>query len=60
MKTKVALLVILCVAAQGIADDGIIIRENERTLEQIEKNYSEMPPVEYPADCIICHKRDSV
>jgi hypothetical protein len=46
-KIGVGLLVIGCVAAQLPADDGIIIRKNERTLEQIERIYSEMPPVQY-------------
>ena len=45
-------LVILYITAQVIADDGIIIRTNQRTLEQIERTYSEMPPVQYkpPSD----------
>jgi|GEM_PF-408411 len=52
LKMKVMFLAVLCVAAQVIADDGIIIRTNQRTLEQIERTYSEMPPVRYtpPAD----------
>ncbi len=34
------------------ADDAYIIRGNERSLEQIQKTYAEMPPVQYapPAD----------
>ncbi|UCD58747.1 MAG: hypothetical protein JSV16_06470, partial [Candidatus Hydrogenedentota bacterium] len=52
LKTKVVFLAILCVAVQVLADDGIIIRTNQRTLDQIERTYSEMPPVRYtpPAD----------
>jgi len=52
LETKVTLFAILCVAVQVIADDGIIIRKDQRTLEQIEKIYSEMPPVKYspPSD----------
>jgi len=40
----VALALCACVPA---ADDGIIIRENERTLDQIEQTYSQMPQVAY-------------
>jgi hypothetical protein len=29
------------------ADEGIIIRNNERTLEQIQKAYAQIPPVQY-------------
>ncbi|MHC4557495.1 MAG: SGNH/GDSL hydrolase family protein [Planctomycetota bacterium] len=47
LKTKVTFLFILCVAVQVIADDGIIIRKNQRTLDQIERIYSEMPPISY-------------
>ncbi len=47
LKTRLTFLAILCIAVQVIADDGIIIRTNQRTLEQIERTYSEMPPVEY-------------
>jgi hypothetical protein len=34
-------------SAQAVGNDGIIIRKNQRTLEQIERAYSEMPPVRY-------------
>ena len=47
LKVRFMFFAILCIEAQVIADDGIIIRTNQRTLEQIEKIYSEMPPVEY-------------
>lgn len=52
LKARLMLLSIFFIAVQVIADDGIIIRTNQRTLEQIEKIYSEMPPVEYrpPSD----------
>ncbi|MHC4632557.1 MAG: SGNH/GDSL hydrolase family protein, partial [Planctomycetota bacterium] len=52
LKTKIIFLAFLCISVQVIADDGIIIRKNQRTLEQIEHTYSEMPPVEYrpPSD----------
>jgi len=51
-KTKLVLLVIFCLTTKLIADDGIIIRKNQRTLEQIERIYSEIPTVEYspPSD----------
>jgi hypothetical protein len=52
LKHKILLIIILSLAAVLFADDGIIIRKNERTLEQIEKIYSQIPPVRYspPAD----------
>jgi len=46
-KTKIVLLTIFCLPPQLVADDGVIIRKNQRTLEQIERVYSEIPPVEY-------------
>jgi len=51
-KTKLVLLAIFCLTTKLIADDGIIIRKNQRTLEQIERIYSEIPTVEYspPSD----------
>ena len=45
LKTRLMFLAVLCIAAQVIADDGIIIRKNQRTLGQIEHIYSEMLPV---------------
>jgi hypothetical protein len=52
LKTEITLLTFLCVAVQVIADDGIIIRTNQRTLDQIEQIYSGMPPIQYrpPSD----------
>ncbi|MBN2316443.1 MAG: SGNH/GDSL hydrolase family protein [Sedimentisphaerales bacterium] len=54
MKTKkiVILLVVLCLTAPLLADDGYIIHKNQRTLDQIQQIYSEMPPVRYspPSD----------
>ncbi|UCG59492.1 MAG: hypothetical protein JSU70_08255, partial [Phycisphaerales bacterium] len=47
LKRKIALLAIFCVAVQLAADDGIIIRKNQRTLGQIERIYAEIPPVQY-------------
>ncbi len=41
------LLSVLCITAQVRGDDGIIIRTNQRTLDQIERTYSDMPPVQY-------------
>jgi len=46
-RTYVASVLLFCVAAPLLADDGIIIRRDERTLEQVERFYSEMPPVRY-------------
>jgi hypothetical protein len=46
-KRTFILLVVLGVAAQLIAGDGYIIRKNQRTLEQIQRIYSEIPPVRY-------------
>jgi hypothetical protein len=47
LKIKISLAVILFAAAIPAADDGIIIRKNQRTLEQIDNIYSQMPPVRY-------------
>jgi hypothetical protein len=47
LKCKISLIIVLSLAASLVADDGIIIRKNERTLEQIEKIYSQIPPVRY-------------
>ncbi len=45
-KTRIVMLLsIFCLTAQLVADDGIIIRKNQRTLGQIEHIYSEMLPV---------------
>ena len=45
-------LAVLSMAAQLMAGDGYIIRKNQRTLNQIQRFYSEMPPVCYtpPSD----------
>lgn len=52
LKSIISLTVVLFLAVGAIADDGIIIRKNQRTLEQIDKIYSQIPPVRYnpPAD----------
>lgn len=47
LKSKMSLIIILSLAANLAADDGIIIERNERTLEQIEKIYSHIPPVRH-------------
>ena len=47
LKNLTMLLAVFCTPIPMSADDGIIIRKNERTLEQIERVYSEMPPVRY-------------
>lgn len=47
LKLQVLLLSITCVSAQAAGDDGTIIRKNQRTLDQIERVYSEIPPVRY-------------
>ena len=49
LKLKVLLLSVFCVSAQAAGDDGIIIRKNQRTLDKIERVYSEMLPVRYGA-----------
>ena len=43
---------IFFLAVQSVADEGIIIHKNERTLDQIEQTYSDMPAVQYtpPSD----------
>jgi glyoxylase-like metal-dependent hydrolase (beta-lactamase superfamily II) len=46
-KSKISLIVILFAAVTMAADNGIIIRENQRTLEQINGIYSQMDPVRY-------------
>jgi alpha-L-fucosidase len=45
--TFTAVLSLLLVAPVLAGDEGIIIRNNERTLEQIQKAYAEIPPVQY-------------
>jgi hypothetical protein len=52
LKSIILLAVVLFFAAGAVADDGIIIRKNQRTLEQIDKIYSQIPPIRYnpPAD----------
>ncbi len=47
LKKKFILLAVLCLATPLLADDGYIILKNQRTLDQIQKIYSEMPPVRY-------------
>jgi hypothetical protein len=51
-KKTFILLAVLVMAAQLMAGDGYIIRKNQRTLNQIQRFYSEMPPVCYtpPSD----------
>ena len=51
-KKNVVLLVGFCMAAPLCAGDGYIILKNQRTLDQIQRIYSEMPPVRYtpPSD----------
>jgi len=46
-KRKVILLTVLCLGAPLFAGDGYIILKNQRTLDQIQHIYSEMPPVRY-------------
>jgi hypothetical protein len=47
LKNKMSLIIVLSLAASLAADDGYIIRKNQRTLEQIENIYSQMEPVRY-------------
>lgn len=51
-KKEVVLLAVFCMATRLIAGDGYIILKNQRTLNQIERIYLEMPPVRYtpPSD----------
>jgi len=51
-KRKVILLALFCMATRLSADDGYILLKNQRTLDQIQRIYSEMPPVSYtpPSD----------
>jgi glyoxylase-like metal-dependent hydrolase (beta-lactamase superfamily II) len=49
VKLETILVLVVCASVLGGADDGIIIRRNERSLEQIQRIYSEMPPVRYTA-----------
>ena len=46
-KKRVFLLAVVCTAPCLAADDGYIILKNQRTLDQIQRIYSEMPPVHY-------------
>jgi len=46
-KSKTLLVVILFVAVTLAANDGIIIKNNQRTLKQIDGIYSQMRPVSY-------------
>lgn len=47
LKSKISLIIVLFLAVSLAADDGIIIRNNQRTLEQINSIYSQMDPVRY-------------
>jgi hypothetical protein len=47
LKSIISLAVVLSFVAGTLADDGIIITKNQRTLEQIDKIYSQIPPVRY-------------
>ena len=44
---KILIAAVLGLAGIILADDGIIIRQNERTLDQIDKLYAQIPPVRY-------------
>ena len=46
-KSKILLVVILFAAVVPAADDGYIIKNNQRTLKQIDGTYSHMQPVSY-------------
>jgi len=47
LKSKISLIIVLFLTISLAADDGIIIRKNQRTLEQINSIYSQMDPVRY-------------
>ena len=47
MGKHIVFILLFCTAALPAADDGIIIRKDERTLEQIDRFYLRMPPVRY-------------
>ena len=47
LKHKISLIIVMSLAVNLVADDGIIITKNQRTLEQIDKIYSQIPPVRY-------------
>ena len=47
LKLRVLAVSVFCLAAQAVGNDGIIIRKNQRTLDQIERIYSQIPPVTY-------------
>jgi len=47
LKTKISLIIVLSLAVSLVADDGIIIKKNQRTLEQIDNFYSQIPAVRY-------------
>ena len=47
LKSIVSLAVVLSMAVGAVADDGIIVRKNQRTLEEINKIYLQIPPVRY-------------
>ena len=51
-KKEVVLLAVFCLATPLMAGDGYIILKNQRTLDQVHRIYSEMPPVHYtpPSD----------
>ncbi|MHC4352762.1 MAG: BNR-4 repeat-containing protein [Planctomycetota bacterium] len=52
LKLRVLAVSVLCLSAQAVGNDGIIIRKNQRTLEQVEHIYAEMSRVRYrpPSD----------
>ncbi len=47
IRKRMVLLSLLAASLAAAADDGYILRQNERTLEQIEAAYSQMSPVCY-------------
>ena len=47
LKSKISLIIVLSLAVSAVADDGIIIRKNQRTLDQLDSIYSQMDPVRY-------------
>lgn len=47
LKKKVILLAFFCMVTRLSADDGYILLKNQRTLDQINRIYSEIPPVRY-------------
>lgn len=49
---RIIFLIVFCMVTRLMAGDGYIILKNQRTLDQIQRLYSEMPPVRYtpPSD----------